>query len=52
MDIQAQNTATYSYFSSRMCSDGYSNPERCDVFLFFATDALIDIQVQNTATIC
>jgi hypothetical protein len=27
MDIQAQNTATYSYFSSRMCPDGYSSPE-------------------------
>jgi hypothetical protein len=38
MDIQAQNTATYSYFSSRMCSDGYSSPEHCDVFLFFVTD--------------
>jgi hypothetical protein len=37
MDIHAQNTATYSYFSSRMCSDGYSSPEHCDVFLFFVT---------------
>jgi hypothetical protein len=41
-------SATYSCFSSRMCTDGYWSPEHCndllnsswfyDVFLFFVTD--------------
>jgi hypothetical protein len=33
MDIQAPNTVMYSCFSSRMCTDGYSNPEHCDNLL-------------------
>jgi hypothetical protein len=33
MDIKAQNTVTYSCFSSRMCTDWYSSPEHCDDLL-------------------
>jgi hypothetical protein len=33
MDTQAQNAMKYSCFSSRMCTDGYSNPEHCDNLL-------------------
>jgi hypothetical protein len=33
MDIQTQNTVTYSCFSPRMCTNWYSSPEHCNDLL-------------------